>query len=50
MWDLWYRIKESAWPRVQKTPPTDEICTCLDSVEFNGIKVKGDVLMHGVFF
>ncbi|KAH3880529.1 uncharacterized protein LOC127878242 [Dreissena polymorpha] len=38
MWDLWYRIKESAWPRVQKTPPTDEMCTCLASVEFNGIK------------
>lgn len=39
MWDLWYKIKESAWNQVASNPPSDEVCTCLASVEFNGIKV-----------
>ncbi|XP_045165913.1 uncharacterized protein LOC123529593 [Mercenaria mercenaria] len=38
MWDLWYKIKDTAWEQVQENKPSDEMCTCLASVEFNGIK------------
>ncbi|KAL3853477.1 hypothetical protein ACJMK2_017013 [Sinanodonta woodiana] len=38
MQDLWERIKATEWPNVLKTPPSDEVCTCLSSVDFNGIK------------
>ena len=39
MWDLWYEIKRTQWADVQKNPPADDVCTCLVSVDFNGIKV-----------
>lgn len=38
MWDLWYKIKTSAWNDVTANPPSDEVCNCLVSVESNGIK------------
>lgn len=38
MWDLWYKIKTTQWDDVQTNPPADDVCTCLVSVDFNGIK------------
>ena len=40
MWDLWFEIKRTQWEEVEKHPPTDDVCTCLVSTDFNGIKVK----------
>ena len=39
MWDLWYQIKTTQWANIQTNPPADDVCSCLVSVDFNGIKV-----------
>ncbi|XP_052782075.1 uncharacterized protein LOC128218448 [Mya arenaria] len=38
MWDLWYKVRESASPEVEKNPPSDDVCICLASTDVNGIK------------
>ncbi|KAK3104111.1 hypothetical protein FSP39_024502 [Pinctada imbricata] len=47
MWDLWFKIRDSAWGDVTKNPPKDTTCQCLTDIENNGIKAAvGWVAKH----